>query len=522
MTRQYIGARYTIKVYENTNDPSSAEWESGVIYEPLTMVTFNYSTYLSKKEVPANIGDPAANPLYWVVTGAYNGQISVLSQRIAKFESIIRTPFMFGGVGNGIADDTQAIQSCIDSGVTVDLCGKTWRITDSLRLDNLSFVEIKNGKILHDSGQIHNSITGLDTYCIYIHDIEFDGNGWDNALPYVFPDNYNACCVLPRSSRVYFEHNKVKNYKYGVFTLGAAEHMLTNPDSMRSYDGSISFNHFTNCGAAIDTYGKSIDIGFNTFDTFTAPEYPLIQIEPADYTADVDMSDPLGEATYDSSAFNVRIHNNYFMKISTSACISVFPGSLGVTIEDNLFIDYYGGITAGGCRACLILNNIFVDQKLGTIDPVTPRCYNTPPYTIAVRQAMIKGNWFYGINTGIYVQGHYNDPTRYVQILENMFDGVNIAAVCMYIDGPYDSSFVHAIIKNNIIKNVVSHSLAFIRAITVDRGNVICTDNFIDSTDEAIGNFGTANTSMLIDRCYCTTPPTQSITRLSGYTVYNN
>ena len=80
--RQYIGARYVIKVYENSLDPSSAEWESGVTYEPLTMVTYNNSSYLSKKDVPGSIGNPAANPSYWVLTGAYNGQILNLQDQI--------------------------------------------------------------------------------------------------------------------------------------------------------------------------------------------------------------------------------------------------------------------------------------------------------------------------------------------------------------------------------------------------------------------------------------------------------
>ncbi len=82
MVRQYIGARYVTKVYENSLDPSSAEWEATVTYEPLTMVTYNNSSYLSKKQVPGSVGDPASNPDYWVVTGAYNGQILALQNQI--------------------------------------------------------------------------------------------------------------------------------------------------------------------------------------------------------------------------------------------------------------------------------------------------------------------------------------------------------------------------------------------------------------------------------------------------------
>lgn len=86
MVRQYIGARYVTKIYENSLDPSSAEWEAGVTYEPLTMVTYLNSSYLSKKAVPGSVGDPAANPSYWVVTGAYNGQIAQLQNDVQELQ----------------------------------------------------------------------------------------------------------------------------------------------------------------------------------------------------------------------------------------------------------------------------------------------------------------------------------------------------------------------------------------------------------------------------------------------------
>ena len=91
MVRQYIGARYVTKIYENSLDPSSAEWEAGVTYEPLTMVTYLNSSYLSKKAVPGSVGDPAANPSYWVVTGAYNGQIAQLQNDVQELQQASAT-----------------------------------------------------------------------------------------------------------------------------------------------------------------------------------------------------------------------------------------------------------------------------------------------------------------------------------------------------------------------------------------------------------------------------------------------
>lgn len=89
MNRQYIGARYVTKIYENSQDPSSAEWEANVSFEPLTLVTYLYNTYLSKKPVPVNVGNPADNPEYWAITGQYNGQIAQLQNDIQNIENAI-------------------------------------------------------------------------------------------------------------------------------------------------------------------------------------------------------------------------------------------------------------------------------------------------------------------------------------------------------------------------------------------------------------------------------------------------
>lgn len=121
--RQYIGARYVTKVYENSLDPSSAEWEANVNYEPLTMVTYNYGSYLSKKEVPASIGNPADNPTYWVQTGFYNGQIANLQNQINNLKTfngsfrnknliVIGDSWVVGfteGTGDGIVESLESM-----------------------------------------------------------------------------------------------------------------------------------------------------------------------------------------------------------------------------------------------------------------------------------------------------------------------------------------------------------------------------------------------------------------------------
>lgn len=86
---QYVGARYVPKFYENSLDPSSPEWEAGVGYEGMTVVTYLGDSYTSKKPVPGTVGDPAANPEYWAKTGEFNAAILALQGRMTTAENDI-------------------------------------------------------------------------------------------------------------------------------------------------------------------------------------------------------------------------------------------------------------------------------------------------------------------------------------------------------------------------------------------------------------------------------------------------
>lgn len=83
-TRQYIGARYVPIFFEGVN---GSEWMSNTAYEPLTIVTRNGNSYTSKKNVPASVGEPENNPVYWASTGLFNSQINAIYQRLSDIEN---------------------------------------------------------------------------------------------------------------------------------------------------------------------------------------------------------------------------------------------------------------------------------------------------------------------------------------------------------------------------------------------------------------------------------------------------
>ena len=68
----YVGSRY-VPIFDG-------DWNSGKVYEALTIVDYNGSSYTSKRPVPA--GTLPTNTTYWALTGNYNGQISNLQNQI--------------------------------------------------------------------------------------------------------------------------------------------------------------------------------------------------------------------------------------------------------------------------------------------------------------------------------------------------------------------------------------------------------------------------------------------------------
>ena len=84
--RQYVGARYVPKYYEGSN---GNEWDSGVPYEPLTIVTYLTNTYTSKIPVPVSSTPPNLDTEHWVLTSAYSSQVAELREKIEEIDTNI-------------------------------------------------------------------------------------------------------------------------------------------------------------------------------------------------------------------------------------------------------------------------------------------------------------------------------------------------------------------------------------------------------------------------------------------------
>lgn len=70
----YVGNRYVPKII--------GEWNKLISYEGLSIVTFEGTSYTSKKATP--VGVEIFNDEYWVVTGNYNAQVEVYRQEVKQ------------------------------------------------------------------------------------------------------------------------------------------------------------------------------------------------------------------------------------------------------------------------------------------------------------------------------------------------------------------------------------------------------------------------------------------------------
>jgi hypothetical protein len=408
-TRQYVGARYVPKFFENAN--GSAEWINGVPYEALTVVTYLGNSYTSKKPVPAGIN--ILNTDYWVNTGNYNAQVEEyrketkeVSNELTKVKVSVGylkayvTPQMFGAKADGINDDTSALLSTINyminNGITnLKLHGR-YRITSKV---NITIQQL--------------NITGnnTDPACIYCDGenacIEI-GDGTTKLYSIIFRDfwirgnhsNHYSLLTLRNCWNCYFTN-------FHISDGGANDYMMHFTDKC----GIVYFNNCTIEGGSdissipADRYGILVDTlgsifsftggniwNLNTFIKFknfvnkfnfngnwvecvkNIFLFDMINATDARYS-NISIFDnafsihPYNAITIPNLSFLQFIGNTSTNYNNTS--ISIVNNQIyfwGTVLNNNSLIDFDGGMLNGGTVHIIYKNNVYTGKNLTEIN----------------------------------------------------------------------------------------------------------------------------------------------------------
>ena len=219
-TRQYIGARYVPKIFDNNG---SSDWVSGIAYEPLTIVTYMNNSYTSKKPVPSSVGNPADNANYWANTGNYTGVISDLADRVTavegdivdindKLDSLDNRYFIFQG--DSYSDSTY-------------VGGNTWidDVVFNLGLTSNDYTALRNSGGGFDNEGVHGTfLQQLQDTTISGHTVT-DANDWNSVgsvLGTAIVNYINYARTTYPSAKIWLAmigNSKTLNYANGMMNI---------------------------------------------------------------------------------------------------------------------------------------------------------------------------------------------------------------------------------------------------------------------------------------------------------------
>lgn len=242
MVREYVGARYMPKFMGN--------FDNTIPYEPLSIVDDGLgNSYTSKKPVPA--GTLLTDTEYWALTGSMSGAIISLQNRVSFLENEYANVKLYGAVGDGVTDDTQAFKDAFNTGLNVYIPDGQYVISDYVEIPSSNVIVFGSGTILDQSP----APTGYDIGCLYaenksniiIDGIKIQGTGAGLASTVGSEISFNDCtnvkvvnCEISEVIKNYgicFRHcdtaaaigNYLHRFTYcGIIGLNSCDHLSIN------------------------------------------------------------------------------------------------------------------------------------------------------------------------------------------------------------------------------------------------------------------------------------------------------
>lgn len=195
MTRQYIGARY-VPIFA---DP--IEWNNLRSYEGLTIVTYQGTSYTSKKDVP--VGIELDNKEYWVATGNYNTQVENYRKEVSEIKETLGDVISYLSVEYFKGKNITIIGDSISDNTTYP---PNWTVhfTDKINKigGNVNNIAVNGSSFASwaQTNNVKNIPNDSDIYIIFL-----GVNDWQGQFPFIDGDvtNYNlTSCMTAINNRI--------------------------------------------------------------------------------------------------------------------------------------------------------------------------------------------------------------------------------------------------------------------------------------------------------------------------------
>lgn len=498
---KYIGARYMPK-FVGVYDATQA-------YEALSVVDNGSGTsYVSNQPVPA--GTPLTDTTYWAVYGSTNGAILNLQQQItalANNMAVIKNVREYGAVGDGITDDTAAINAALSGGGYIIFeSGKTYMVDTDVALlpdndtvlnlngatikaipnssDHYEIIMVKNKKHvrIYDGiiiGDRYDHLTatgewGMGIYCYGSEDVIISGcyieRCWGdgiyigevcsniNVLNNTIDDCRRQGISITQADNVNISRNLITNIN-GTAPQGGID--IEPNQNMTVEKCIISENIIIDCegyGIALSASQSGAKVTDITIDA------NIIELTTATHVGDCLM---IAGAT-----FVVVSNNNLVNKGARKGLVQFSNSPSNIKIIGNYFHDSICSIAiSAGCRDLVFENN-----TLESID-CTTECI----YLLSSRE-VIKGNHFRNITTGnsdyvIYIASAGQGDNK---IIDNVMEGLT-TQYAIAIGGTDGRN----VIKGNVISGTYEY-IVYRRGSSTYGNDVV----FNHCQGGTVGNFG--------------------------------
>lgn len=213
-TTQYIGARYVPR--------HMGEWDVNTQYGALDVVLYTDGNSYTAKCFPPK-GTPPTNAQYWALSAQFNQQLAYINNRLDVFanveKSVAKNVKEYGAVGDGITDDTEAIQTAITENRNIIFPAGRYKITKTIDVPAYTIISGMgyNETLIEKTGNVSDS-NGIDAV---FNILNISGKDYSQAI------NIKNISVT-----------SVNNSQYGIyFSYGTGQTIFENVNVTKFING---------------------------------------------------------------------------------------------------------------------------------------------------------------------------------------------------------------------------------------------------------------------------------------------